>query len=208
MEILVDDRPFQSQGDAGQSIQELANEVCDTLDEGGSRMVVALRCDSSDVPSDALDVVLGLPASQFERIELQTQPIQALLRQTLAQARQIFEEATEPRHHIADLLEEGKHSEAMEPLQTMFASWKQIQDTVIVTARTLNADMDHLEVGGVRLLDMVETMRDMLNELVSGIRNQDFVLVGDVLRYELDEPLQHWFGVLDELADRVASLAA
>jgi len=205
MEVLVDDRPYQATGSPDQTLRELANEVC-TVREGegqGQRFVVSLRCDGNEVEKEGIDAVLALPMSQFQRLELHTQPIAPLVASTLAKAIDLLGEAADSRLQTADLLEEGQHNEAMQRFQKLIEAWQQVQQAMVVCGQTLGINLDTLQVNDVVLNDLMESIKTQLNELKAGLENRDFVLVADILRYELDEPLTHWRTILDYLVAQV-----
>jgi len=201
MEILVDDRPYHSTGSPDQTIRTLANEVCEATGGSGQRIVVALRCDGNEIAPEGLDAVLELPVNQFRRIDLQTQPAAALVRSTLAKAIELLDEAAGMRQHIADQLAQGQHNAAMQQLQNLIHIWQQVQQTMLVCAQTLGTDLEALRVNHVGLAEVMEPIKTQLNELKNGIENRDFVLVGDILRYELDDPLACWLALLNHLLE-------
>ena len=199
MEVLVDDQAYEITGPDDQTIAELANEVCNAKGHAGQRMVVGLRCDGQTVSNDKLTAVLQTPAGRFQRLELQTQPVAALVRATLTQALEVFEDSAASRHRVADLLDEGRHDAAMQQLQKFLNAWKQVQQCLVLSAQALEADLEAVRVNDLPLGQILDLIKTQLTGLKDAMETGDFVVVGDILRYEFDEPLAHWVALLKHL---------
>jgi hypothetical protein len=207
MEIWVDDQPYAMTGDAGQTVGDLANEVCATEQGSGPRLVVALRCDGQPVAADSLSTVLQTPAGRFQQLELLTQPVAALVRSTLDQAISVIEESAATRERAADLLSEGQQEPAMRELQKFLGVWTQMQQALLISARAMKIDLDSLAVGDVTLTRVLDTIKHQFNELRGAMEQSDFVVVADILRYELTAPLQQFTGILKHLRDQCEASA-
>lgn len=200
-EILVNDRPYSPTATAAKTVAELASEIC-KAEIDCPRMVVSLRCDGADVENERIEKVLASPVEQFQKIEMLTQPIKAVVKATLDQAVNLFQEANECRKRAADLLDEGQHEQALQNLQRFFELWRQVQETMILCARSLDVDVATIQVNGRGFLEIFEPIRNCLTSLRDGMLNRDFVVVCDTLRYELDEPFNDWAAMLNYLRDQ------
>lgn len=202
MRIFVDDQPYASPGKAGQTVAELANEVCQKDAEPGSRLVVGIRCNGEQVANDQLDQVLASPAEQFDSIELLTQPIASLVKATLSQAIELFEQSADNRRKAADLMTEGRQTEAMGRLQSFLEVWRQVQDSVLMCGQAMQIDLESLKVNNLNLISILEMIKDQLNNLKAAMESGDYVVVGDILRYELEEPSEYWLKFLSLLCEQ------
>ncbi|MBP7936265.1 MAG: hypothetical protein KA354_16610 [Phycisphaerae bacterium] len=200
-EILVNDRPYPSPASGVKTVAELATEVCQA-ETASPRMVVSLRCDGQDVENERIEKVLASAVEQYQKIEMLTQPIKAVVKATLDQAVNLLEEATTTRRRAADLLDAGQQEEALQSLQRFFEHWRQIQETMLLCARSLEIDLATVRVNNRSFLEVFEPIRDSLTALRDGMLNRDFVVVCDTLRYELEEPLSNWAAMLSYLRDQ------
>lgn len=204
MQILVDDQPYIMTGPANQTVGELANEV--SLSTGGSeaRFVVSLRCDGQAVGQQELASVLQTPASSYDRLDLQTQPVKALVCGALEQAVAVLDDSTHAREKAADFLSTGQQEAAMRELQRFMEAWKQIHQTLVMSAQVLNVNLDSIRVGDTALTDVLEALKTQFTNLREAMVQGDFVVVGDTLRYELTEPLSQLALCVRGLADQAA----
>ena len=169
---------------------------------GREKVVVDLRCDGQPISGEDLDRVLDSQIDLYQCIEMQTRSVTSMVKVTLAQAIEAFEEAMAAREQIADCLNEGRTPEAMKKLKELFGIWKQVQQALPICAEALGVCLDDLSADGVSLPEALDAIRDQLAALKSAIEAGDYVLVGDIIRYELEEPLAQWLELMRELERR------
>lgn len=203
MTILVDDKPYQAENDPGMTVGHLAGEVCRA--HGGRRFVVALRCDEQPVPSDTLDSVLGRSISEFDQLELQTQPVANLVHAALEQAVIVFEDALPLRQQAAELLSEGRSEPAMDAFQKLLTTWRQVQETMVASVQALAINLDSVRVEGQGVADILAEIKPRLEELKDAMENGDHVVVSDVLAYDLEAPFARWMQLLCHLRDEAGA---
>jgi hypothetical protein len=199
MEILVDDQTYELSGSPEQTVQDLADEVCHDESGQSKRIVISIACDGQALNQDQLSGVLDKPLNTFDRIELRTQDPRALAAATIKQTIELFENSMNMRHEIADRLDEGRLDAAMPLLQQLINVWKQVQQSMQVCATATNIDFATLKVGDEAMEDVLDVVKTHLNELKDAMENRDLVLVGDILRYEFQAPLENWLSILKQL---------
>ena len=59
---------------------------------------------------------------------------------------------------------------------------------------------------GRDIMQLLVEIRTKLTEIKDAIEARDYVLLGDILRYELDEPLQSWENMLNAFIEHVEEL--
>lgn len=200
MQVLVDDRPYTMTGPPSQSLGELANEICLASRQDEARYVVSIRCDGQPVGQQELAAALQSQTDQYERVELHTQPVAALVSGTIDQAVLVLEDSTTAREKAADLLAAGQQEPAMQELQKFLEAWKQIHQTLMVVAQVLNIDLDKVSEGGTSLSTVLEALKAQFTEMKGAMVQGDFVVVSDLLRYELSEPVEQLVCLLRHLS--------
>jgi hypothetical protein len=194
--ILIDDQPYNRPCAADKTVRELAHEVCADPDSRACRLVVAVYRDGQPVVADQLGAILDSPIASFDDLALQTQPVAALVRSTLDQALGMLAEASAARTAAADLLDRGRQPEAMQQIQKLLEIWRQLQQSLSFSAEALGINLDSLEADGCRFPDLVNTMKATLQDLREAMRNQDSVLIADLLRYEMEDVFNRWATLL------------
>lgn len=199
MQILVDSQPYPAGETAGQTLQQLADEVCAAGAEGEGRLIVGMACDGAPVEPGRLDEFLPQPVSNFETIELQTVSVRDQVVATVDQALEVLGESDQIREQVADELNQGHQEAAMVGLQKLLEIFKQVQQTTFLSSQLLGVSLESIQVDGADMMSILTAVKDRLNDLKAGMENQDFVAVADTLRYEFAEPLEAWTGILQSL---------
>jgi len=202
VEILVDDKPYQPKGTVNQTVNDLANEICDTSQTTGARMVVSVRCNDLQVTDEQLDEILASPTNQFEKLEFHTQPVSALAQGVLNQAIKLLDESSSIQHQVADLLDEGQQEPAMGKLQKFLEIWNQVQQSMILSAQALELNLDDLRTNDMGIIEIFESIKTQLKELKEAMEKGDFVVVSDILRYEFDNPISQWTDLLNSILEK------
>ena len=201
MRILLDDQPYTMSGPSTQTVGELANEVCVSAERGEPRFVVSIRCNSEPVAPQDLANVLQAPVSHYDRLEFQTQPVAPLVRSTIEQAVGVLDDSAHAREKAADLLASGQQEGAMQEIQKFLQAWKQIHQTLMVVSKTIRVDLDKVSVGDASLTGVLDTLKTHFTEMREAMTQGDFVVVTDLLKYELVEPLDQLAALLRHLSD-------
>jgi hypothetical protein len=190
--ILIDDQPYTPTCPADATVRELAHEVCAEPNPHGRRLVVAIYRDGQLVPDAELGDLLDAPRGNFPDLALQTQPVAALVRSTLDQALGMLEEASAARTAAADFLDHGRQPDAMQQIQKLLQLWRQFQQSLAFSAEALSVDLDALEIDNCRFSDVIAQMKATLEGLREAMRNQDAVLIADLLRYDMGAMIDQW----------------
>lgn len=201
MEIFLNNETYRSQTIGGQTVQQLADEICGQATGTESQMVVSLICDGQPVEADRLSEVLTCPIDDFGRIELQTVSVREQISAAISQAMEVLQESGKIRETAADCLNEGRHEAAMTELRKLLEAVRQIQQTTVLACQLLGIHPDDLRADGRDFNAVLGEIRQSLTELKSSMENEDFVLVSDLLRYELDRPFEGWLTILHQLKD-------
>lgn len=197
MQILVDDIPYHACGPRSQTVQDLANEICGQESGADGRLVIALSADGRNVSADQLTDVLARPMCDFQTIAMQTVTVREQIEATLQQGLEVLTDAHETRVEAADALNQGQHQTALAGIQRLLEVFRQVQQTALLAAQLLGIDLEQLRLPGASITEVLQGMKDQLGELKSGMESQDFVLVSDLLRYQLGESLDAWRSILE-----------
>lgn len=200
--VQVNDEPCALAIDPNQTVRDLAGVVCG--DGADKRLVVGMRCNGAAVTAEEMDACLASVVGSFESIELQTRPVSVLVSQALVQAIDVLRAADAARIEVADLFTRAQQQSGFEKLQQLLADYKQVQETVLLSAEALNLQLDAITTSGRGMQEIVADIKTQLEELKTALGQGDLVLVGDILRYELETPFADWLAWLEEFRGQCA----
>lgn len=192
MTILLDDRPLP--------LDDLAPDasVADLLDRAKGRLngtgaiIVALRKNQQDIPGDELEQMLGQPLNRFPDLQIVSDRPQRVVLDALQQVRLAFADTFAEVRGAADALSAGKVAESMEILAACVAVWGRTHTAIIQGGLLVGLDFEAVRIEDQPLSHWLNELSAKLRELKAAVESRDLVLLGDILRYELDETLQRW----------------
>jgi hypothetical protein len=103
-----------------------------------------------------------------------------------------------PQHkEVAGELERGQTQHALDRLNGIISAWQQIQAAYGNLAKMLNLSLKDLAVREVNGEAVLEEFCRQLGEMQTALKNKDFVLLADILQYEMDGAEANWMGLLE-----------
>ena len=198
MEIFIDDnrveKAFHIEGTVADALRHVQTALCSP-----DRKVVGLRCDGIEILSAQMTAALEKPADSCDRLEIFTGTPGTLVADALAQAAQALRQTEEERHHIAQLLTEGKTSQGIEALGQCINVWQQVHDAIVKSIQMLELDLENETIKGDPIQEVLSIPKDALLQIKDALVAQDHVLLADVLEYEFDDATEKWFAIIDKL---------
>ena len=198
MEIIVDDNKLDANFAGDGTVEDALWHVQSNLCPPG-RMVIGLRCDGEDVPANAMQDTLSKHVSQFERLEVFTDTKSTLVAEAMVQAAASLEATEERCRRVAELLTEGKTTEAIEGLSKCVGTWQQINEAVSKSVQMLELDVENTRINDRPMIEFIKGPAAALLQIKDALQAQDHVLLADVLQYEFAEATDQWQEVLSRL---------
>lgn len=205
MAIFVDNEPLT--GDAlGQdaTVSAVVDRVRAGI-AGTGRMVLGLRCDEQDVSMDRLEQVLGMPCAAVGRLDVVTGCPGALVADALSVTRGALTETYATVATAASHLSSGDTAEAMRELADCCAVWARVHEAVVRACGLLALDVSGVAIEGRAVSQWLRDLAKTLLGIKTAIESRDTVLLGDILRYEMDQTLGDWERMLDGLIEIASS---
>lgn len=103
-----------------------------------------------------------------------------------------------PQHRdVAGLLERGNIPQGLERLQGILSAWHQIQAAYGNLAKLINLSLKDLRVHDLTGELVLDEFCRQLSEIQGALQNKDFVLLADILQYEMDGAIANWMALLE-----------
>ncbi len=197
---------------SGDSLPDGANvghvlDYAKTRLTGSDQLILSIHCDGEEIDAARLKGVLASPVDQFQLIELLSgSPYQAVL-EALGQTRMLLSETFATVKQISDALAAGDLHAAMTGLVECVGAWSNVHEAVVQGGALVGVDFDRLVVGGRHILDWLNELNGRLRDIRDAIQSRDHVMLGDILRYEIDETMQGWETMLDGFIAHVEKIS-
>ncbi len=103
-----------------------------------------------------------------------------------------------PQHKdVAGMFERGETQRGLERLGGLLSAWQQIQGAYGNLARLQSITLKELPVHEVNGETVLNEFCGQLGEIETALRSRDFVLLSDILQYEMDGAIANWMGLLE-----------
>ncbi len=168
------------------------------------RILVAIQCDDEEVVGEELEAILDTPLSAYGRVEFQTGSARGLASDVLEHVSAMLIDTREVQSQVVELLGQGSTARAMDLLSGCFAVWKQAQESLSRAAEVLNLDLDTLEFEGATVGAFIEELAAALRKIRESLTTRDYVMLADVLAYELEPICERWPRLNGFLLERVS----
>lgn len=198
MNVFLDNREIDAVVSKGQTLDDALRHM-QTDNCAGGRVVVRLRCDGHDVTSAEMPRILCRPADSFERIEVFTLTRGGLVTEAMEQAETSLHRTDEACKDAGRLINQGQTAEGVETLGECLFIWQQVHEAVAKSIQLLQVDPDTLAVEGESLSHLLGKPKDILMQVRDALEAKDFVLLADLLLYDLVEVTAQWRAIVDRL---------
>lgn len=202
MRLLVNDELTVLSIGPRQTLRQIAQAICPSTAKDPS-LVVSVRCNGREMAEEHLELALEKPILDFDEVAFQTLPLKALVAQNLSGAGELVAAAGASSTEAADRISSGKEQEALEKLQQFFSQWRSVQESFVLCMQAMNLSFEEIEAQGLPIRNTVERSRTTLVELKTLLETGDMVLIGDILRFELEEVFNLWNQIIDWMKSRL-----
>lgn len=201
--VFLDGKPLDEGSlSCGLSLSELIMKAKADL-AGTSAIIFGVRCDGCDIPPDGLDEVLSRQVADFRQVELISAEPSHIVLDALNDTRTAFAETFAKLQQAADDLAKGNMAEGLSTFIDCVATWGKMHEAIIQGGTLVGIDFERCVLQGRDILQWLDEVRTKLREIKGAIEARDYVSLGDILRYELDEPLQSWENMLNAFIEHV-----
>ncbi|HEY4330153.1 MAG TPA: hypothetical protein VGN88_10495 [Phycisphaerae bacterium] len=160
------------------------------------RVLVRIQVDGAILEGRALTEVRGREMGE-STLMLTTGDQKELSLTMLGKLAALIEWLTPQHREVASMLEQGNTQPALERLAGILSAWQEIQSAYGNLAKMLKLSLKELPVREVTGEAVLEEFCKHLGEIQSALTNKDFVLLSDILQYEMEGAIASWMGLLE-----------
>lgn len=201
MEVFMDDHQIEGDFAAECTVGEALRQVQSTIHTPG-RIVVGLRCDGENVPTNDMGSTLAKATSDFERLDVVTGTRQSLVLDAMTQASAALDETGDQCQQVADLLTEGNTAEGVKTLGECLGVWRQVHDAVNQSLQLLKIDPEAMKFDDDQLATLISGPKDILLQVKQALESKDHVLLADIMQYEFESVTRQWQDLIGVIRQR------
>ncbi len=185
MDVVIDgDRNFGLQGEP-KNVLAVLGAVEGHLRKQG-RAILSIQIDGKEyAPDDLLSRTGELQVNAVSELAVQSEKIARLIADCLEELRGVLPELPTVCRSLAEIFHSDRPQEGYEPFHKLADLWFQIKKRQQLAARAMDLDLEQLEINGVSVATMHDELNGFLQEAAEALEQQDCILLGDLLEYEL-----------------------
>lgn len=203
MEVWLNGRQLPGET-AGGTLQEiLENMVAQSMGEDATMSEVRIN----GVPYSVGDMGPAdrLGREGIARLEVETVSSRQVALHFLAHAEAFLDPIMESVLQVAELFRVSDEREANQQYLRLLESVQLFLQTLDMSRQTLGLDFDRVSWSGLSAEQRLSKLSDLVQDLLAAQESQDWVLLADVLQYDLVEELKGWRVHLPILRDQALS---
>ncbi len=188
MQLKILDQVFTFKNEPA-ALDEIFTKINQFLDESGL-VLSHLRVDDTEVFADYYDY-LKERIDRINLVEVEVRTVAGILRDALLTAEEYLEQALPEIETLAAEFYQGPSGESWDKFQQLLDGVDWLNQLVAVIDQSATKPerwQDYLAVAG--------RLRDELQNLQEALENRDYVVIGDLLNYEIIPCLQEFKGII------------
>lgn len=202
MEVFVDNESYTPAEPPPETIDALVAQIKPRLADR-ERIIVTIRCNDQPVKEQDVDTVMRQSPTQYQRLDFETAGLMELAVGAMEAAQVILSETRLKQDQAIELLSQDHNGPAVEALAECIGGWSQSHEAVIKTISLLGIEIDHLMYDGKKIVDILGEVAHQLTQLKECLQTGDFVLLNDLLQYEIAPWFDQWEGVVESITNEI-----
>lgn len=198
MEVLLDNKNLSPINLQGHNLEEILGEIMNLHvpeDRIINEVVLNGRMYSEQVPREAA----GVDRDAIGILEVQTIPSVDLAHALVKTGPGYMDTLVQAAGLVAEQFRIGDEADANEQLSTFVQTLQDLFSMVDQALEILAISLDRFEVDGVSASAKVKELNQLLQEMISRQEDRDWILLADLLEYELADLLGDWKKILAQV---------
>lgn len=202
MEIFIDGEPYKGTGFKEQTLLGILEGVQRELDSR-KRAVIGLRIDGQDVLPEEIEGFRRTNVSDLGRIEILTGDRDSLIKNALLEVKEVLPALVEAVSELSRMVRTNTDPMVMDNLKKISEIWGALNERLQHTASALKLDLREIAVEGESVEERFRQLNRFLLDAANATQDRDFVLLGDILEYELAPRLMKQSSVVEQFLSTI-----
>lgn len=197
MEVYLDGKPMEGEL-IGANLGDMLDDLMDNrLDN--DRTIREVKVNGANFEAAAMGPAGGLARAEIMRLDVETLDTNEVAQHFLARAHVFVGPIVQAVEQVAELFRVGDEQEASEHYLRVLESIQLFMQTLQSTREALSLDFDAARAEGVSAQGRLDRLSGLVKELLAAQEQEDWVLLSDILQYDLSPELNAWNELMPEL---------
>lgn len=179
MEIFIDGMKVDANIENTDNLDAIIREVENFIKDTG-KIIISINIDGKPLENIEIETIKGI-----KKIEFKTQIPQILLLESFQEMNNYIYKLKDGISNIVNLLASEQEQEAFNMIVQLTNGLEWINNVFASVKEISNIDFEEVEFD-----EMIESFQNILESIVDSIEDKDYVLLSDILEYELSEIIE------------------
>jgi len=203
MEVLVDGKQFAGEL-VGGTLQDILGDLANKA-VGDDATMREVRINGEPFEEAKLGPADRLGRERIQRLEVETIPAREMAVHFLANAGAYLDAIKHSVGRVAELFRVSDEQEASEYYLNTLESIQLFLQMLQECRQILELDFDSPNLDGLSGEERLQKLLVLIKDLLAAQEQQDWVLLADILEYDLSAELQLWQGFMPTLKEQALS---
>ena len=198
MKVFVNGQPVNPAQVAGRSLEEMLVDIMGKhlpAEHSIKRVMLNSEHYIEEVPHDAAKV----DRDQIERLEIETLSPEEVADAFAQNGHHQLQTIIEAAPKVAELFRVADEAEANEHYLVFLETLQLLLHMIVRVGELMDLDFSAISADGMSADTGLEKVKRVVDEMLSVQEDQDWVLLADVLEYDLVPALRPWLDILPQL---------
>lgn len=201
MEVYLDGKPMDGEL-VGGNLSEMLNDLMSNR-LGDDRTIREVKVNGANFEEAVMGPAMTVGRTAIDRLDVDTLETREVAQHFLSRAHVFLEPIVYSVERVAELFRVGDEKDASTHYVRTLESLQLFMQTLQSTREALALDFEAAAVEGVSAQDRLNRLSGLVRELLEAQEQEDWVLLSDVLQYDLAPELSAWNPLLPELRRQV-----
>lgn len=198
MIVTLDGQRLETPFEPGCTLGTVVDQVRD--EHLGDRLVVGVALNGQTMVHDDLEINLDRALKGDDQVDLESADRNAVAVDALRAISEQLGSAARLQPLVADQLVGPGAGEAIRQVGDVVEVWNTCTQAIAQCSGLLGRDLTQVVYQDRPMRERLDDLLTKLQELRTALEARDYVLLADLLHYEMPETCQAWQGLLAELA--------
>lgn len=203
MEVLVDGKQYA--GDlSGGTLQDILGDLANKA-VGDDATMREVRINGEPFEEAKLGPADRLGRENIQRLEIETIPAREMAVHFLSNAHSYLAAINQSVSRVAELFRVSDEQEASEQYLNTLESIQLFMQMLQECRKIVNLDFDNPVLDGMSGEERLQKLLVLIKDLLAAQEQQDWVLLADILQYDLSAELNLWQGYMQQFREQALS---
>ena len=199
MQIIIDDKKdilshAKDTDKLGEIIEGIKKFVHDH-----NRALLSIKIDDEFVDESSGKPLKNKKVKDFKKLIVKTCPKDLISGSTLTEIKKHFPLFKKSFEEIALLVQERNVKTALEKFIKIIDEWQQLNEAFINSLKIIYFDVNQKLVGKTSVKMFMDEMNKLYKELTGAFENEDWILLADLLEYEISPKMEEFGKLVNKL---------